>query len=156
MRWFGGRSRLVAACASLVCLAAACGGGKDGPAGPGGDGNGGGNGAVAGDYLLVGAAGNAVPTIVNSPVCGQNEIENGGLTLDQDGTYQLQFNWQDENGASYSADHGRYQVQGARLEFTSEAWGDQFEGQVAGGLIQLTWDFCNDNQGPELELTFSN
>jgi hypothetical protein len=137
----------------LACLAAACGGGKDGPTGPGG---GGGNGAVAGDYVLVGAGGNAVPTVVNSPVCGPNEISDGGLTLGADGSYEMQFNWRDENGADYAADHGRYRVQGNQLQFTSEAWGDEFQGRVAGGLIDLTWDFCSDNQGPELELTFTN
>ena len=154
MHRFGmlGRSRLMAACVSLVCLAAACGGGKDGPTGPGG----GGNGQVAGDYLLVGAGGNAVPAVINSPVCGQNEIDNGGLTLGADGSYQMQFNWRDEHGPNYSSDHGRYQVQGNRLQFSSEAWGDQFEGQVGGGLLELTWDFCADNQGPELQLTFTN
>jgi len=112
MHWFGvlGRSRLMAACVSLVCLAAACGGGKDGPTGPGG----GGSGEVAGDY------------------------------------------WRDQNGANYSSDHGRYRLQGNRLQFTSRRGGDQFEGQVGGGLLELTWDFCNDNQGPELQLTFSN
>jgi hypothetical protein len=158
MHRFGipGRSRLVVAIAAVTCLAAACGGGKDGPAGPGGDGNGGGNGAVAGDYLLVGAGGNAVPAIINSPICGQSQIFNGSLTLGADGNYEMRFNWQDDEGQDYAADHGRYQVQGTRLEFTSEAWDDQFEGQVAGGLVQLTWDFCNDNQGPELELTFAN
>ena len=152
MHRFGrlGSSRLMAACVSLACLAAACGGGKDGGVtGPGG-------GAIAGDYLLVGAGGNAVPTVVNSPVCGANEIDNGGLTLGADGSYEMQFNWQDENGANYSADHGRYRVQGNQIQFSSEAWGDQFQGRVAGGLVDLTWDFCADNQGPELELTFSN
>ena len=154
MHRFGmlGRSRLTAACVSLVCLAAACGGGKGGPTGPGG----GGNGEVAGDYLLVGAGGDAVPAVVNSPVCGQNEIDNGGLTLGADGSYQMRFNWQDENGPNNAADHGRYRLQVNQLQFTSEAWDDEFEGQVAGGLLDLTWDFCFDNQGPELELTFTN
>lgn len=159
MQWFGmpRRSRLVAAWVSLACLAAACGGGKDGgPIGPGGGGGGGGNGEVAGDYLLVGAGGNAVPTVVDSPVCGPNEIQSGGLTLDADGTYQLQFNYQDEGGADYAADHGRYRLQGTRLHFTSEAWGDEFDGQAAGALVELTWDFCSDNMGPELQLTFAN
>lgn len=146
----GGR-RLMAACVSLACLVAACGGGKDGPTGPGG-----GNGQVAGEYLLVGAGGNAVPTVVNSEVCGANEIDNGGLTLGGDGSYEMRFDWQDEDGPNYSADHGRYRVQGNRIQFTSEAWGDEFEGQAAGGLLELTWDFCNDNQGPELRLTFTN
>jgi hypothetical protein len=117
-----GRTRLKAAWMSLACLAAACGGGKDGPAGPGG----GGNGEVAGDYLLVGAAGNAVPTVINSPVCGPSEIDEGGLTLGADGSYQMQFNFRDENGAQYAADHGRYRLQDNQLQFSSEAWGDQF------------------------------
>jgi hypothetical protein len=145
-----GGSRLMAAWVSLGCLVAACGGGKD-ATGPGS-----GNGALAGDYLLVGAGGNAVPAVVNLEVCGANEIDSGGLTLDPSGSYEMRFNWQDENGANYSADHGRYRVQGARIEFSSEAWGDEFEGQAAGGLLELTWDFCNDDQGPDLRLTFTN
>jgi len=68
----------------------------------------------------------------------------------------MRFNWQDENGPNYSADHGRYRVQGSRIQSSSEAWGDRFEGQAAGGLLELTWDFCNDNQGPELRLTFTS
>ena len=94
--------------------------------------------------------------MVNSPIFGANEIDNGGLTLAEDGSYQMQFNWQDDDGPNYSADHGRYRVQGNRTQFTSEAWGDEFEGQAGGGLLELTWDFCNDDQGPELRLTFTN
>lgn len=143
----------MAACMSLACLAAACGGGKDGgngPTGPGGGGN-----AIAGDYLLVGAEGNAVPVVINSPICGPSEIDNGGLTLGADGTYQLQFNWRNENGPQFVGDHGRYRVAGTGLQFQSEAWGDQFEGGVDGGTVWLTFDFCSDNQGPELDLAFS-
>ena len=146
-----GGSRLMAAWVSLGCLVAACGGGKD-STGP----DGGGTGALAGEYLLIGAGGNTVPAVVNSPICGANEIDNGGLTLGTDGSYEMQFNWQDENGPNYSADHGRYRVQGNRVKFSSEAWGDEFEGQAAGGLLELTWDFCNDNEGPDLRLTFTN
>jgi hypothetical protein len=153
MHRFGmlGGSRLMAACVSLGCLVAACGGGKD-ATGPGG----GGTGALAGDYVLIGAGGNTVPAVVNSDICGANEIDNGGLTLSTDGKYEMRFDWQDENGPNYSADHGRYRVQGNRVQFSSDAWGDEFEGQEAGGLLELTWDFCNDNQGPDLRLTFAN
>jgi len=147
-----GRTRRMAAWVSLACLAAACGGGKDGPTGPGG----GGNGAVAGDYVLIGAGGNVVPTVINNPVCGQTEIQDGTMTLGADGTYQMRFNWQDENGSNDAADHGTYRLHGSQLHFTSEAWDDEFDGQVAGGLLDLKWDFCFDNQGPELELTFTN
>ena len=60
--------------------------------------------------------GNAVPTVVNSEVCGANEIDNGGLTLGGDGSYERRFDWQDENGPNCSADHGRYRVQGNRIQ----------------------------------------
>ncbi|MGH7514095.1 MAG: hypothetical protein ACREOQ_14365 [Gemmatimonadales bacterium] len=144
------RWRPVAACVSLTLLAAACGGGHDGGTGPNG-----GNGQVAGDYRLAGAGGNAVPAVINSPVCGASEIDNGGLTLSADGTYQMQFNWRDETGPQFAGDHGSYKLTANGLQFTSEAWGDQFQGGVDGGTVWLTWDFCNDNQGPELDLTFS-
>src|SRR5262245_45643226 len=108
MHRFGmlGGSRLMAAWVALGCLVAACGGGKD-ATGPGG-----GTGGLAGDYVLIGAGGNAVPTVVNSDVCGANEIDNGSLTLGTDGSYEMRFDWQDENGPNYSSDHGRYRVQG--------------------------------------------
>ena len=89
-------------------------------------------------------------------MCGQSEIQDGTLTLGMDGTYQMRFNWQDENGSNDAADHGTYRLHGSQLHFTSEAWDDEFDGQVAGGLLDLKWDFCFDNQGPELELTFTN
>jgi hypothetical protein len=144
--------RPVAVWLTLTCLAAACGGGNDGGTGPGG---GGGGGDLAGDYLLVAADDNAVPAVVNSPVCGQSQVLSGGMTLYTDGTWQLQFNWQDDNGVpDFVADHGRYKETNNGLQFTSDAWGDQFDGQLDGGLIWVHYDFCNDNQGPDLYLGF--
>lgn len=34
-------------------------------------------------------------------------------------------------------------------------WGDQFEGEVAGGTVWFYYDFCNDNQGEDLDLAWS-
>lgn len=154
MRWLGilRQWRPKAAWCALVCLAAAC-GGNDGGTGPGG---GGGGGDLAGDYLLVGADDNAVPAVVNSAVCGQSQVLSGGMTLYTDGTWQMQFNWQDDDGSPrFTSDHGRYDQANNGLLFSSEAWGDQFEGEVDGGLMWVYYDFCNDNQGADLSLAFS-
>ena len=153
MRWLDIRSwRSVTAAGALVCLVAACGGGKDGPTGPGG---GGGNGNVAGDYLLASADGDGLPAVVESDGCSAIQVLNGGLTLSEDGTFQMQFNWQDQDGAQFTGDHGSYRARNGQLEFTSEAWGDSFKGEADGGSVQVAWDFCGDTPGDEMDLGFS-
>jgi len=92
---------------SLVGLAAACGGGKDGgTTGPGGD-----VAQVAGDYQLVGANDEGVPTVVTWNGCSPVQVLNGGITLGADGRWQMQFNWQEQDGqAQFTGDHGRYRL----------------------------------------------
>src|SRR5262249_37223736 len=141
MRWLG--------ILSLTCLAAACGGGGDGGTGP----NGGGQ-QVVGTYQLVGANETAVPTVVMSPVCTPTQITNGVLNLEADGTFQMKFNYVKEDGADYAGNHGRYKVTDDGLVFSSEDWGDQFEGGIDDGVLWIQWDFCSDNMGAELELDF--
>ncbi|HEY8258313.1 MAG TPA: hypothetical protein VIG08_11725 [Gemmatimonadales bacterium] len=150
MRWLGTTRQWQWILPSLVVLAAAC-GGSDGGTGPGG----GGNDNLAGTYQLVGANDEPVPAVITSPICSPTQITNGTLTLGADGRWEMQFNWQGENGQDWSGDHGSYQARNGDLLFTSEAWGDQFEGEVDGGLVWLTWDFCNDNLGADLDLAFS-
>jgi hypothetical protein len=134
----------------MIVLAAACGGGSDGGTGPGGGGQ------LAGDYLLVGANDEAVPTMVGTNDCSPVQIVNGGMTLSANGSWQMQFNWQDGNGEpKYTGDHGTYRVANDRVEFTSEAWGDQFEGELDNGLVWLYYDFCEDTPGEDLDLAFS-
>lgn len=149
MRWIGiprPVSRMAMAC-SLAALAAACGGDDGGGTGPGND--------LAGNYQLVGADGDAVPAVVNSQVCGPSQILGGGLTIRADGRWEMRFDYQDEEGPDYVGDHGQYQRAGDDLLFTSEAWGDQFEGELDEGLVWIAYDFCNDNLGAELELVWS-
>jgi hypothetical protein len=152
MRWLGilGQWRPAAAGCVLVCLATACGGG-DGNTGPGG----GGGQQLAGTYQLIGADNEQIPTVVTNPVCSPAQILSGSLQLSGNGQYEMQFNYRNEDGDDWAGDHGTYQMDDGNLLFSSEAWGDQFEGSVEGRQVWLTWDFCADGQGPELELTFS-
>ena len=154
MRWLSipPRWRPVAAWWSMVCLAAACGGGKDG----GTTGPGGGGGNVAGDYLLVGADNNALPAVVESAGCSPIQVVNGGMTLNTDGSFLMQFNWNNTDGEPrFTSDHGRYRNTNNGLQFSSDAWGDQFQGEVDGDVVSLHWDFCQDTPGAEMGLAFS-
>jgi hypothetical protein len=146
MRWLGLTGKL-----ALVCLAAACGGGDgNGPAGPGG-----GDGA-AGSYQLVGANGSALPAVVHSAACGPSQMLHGNLRLSADGRFEMRFDWIEQNGEpDWTGDHGRYAQAGEDLWFSSEAWGDQFEGEIAGGVLYLYYDLCSDGLGAELELAFA-
>jgi len=48
----------------------------------------------------------------------------------------------------------RQRQNGAEVQFTSEAWGDQFQAEFNGAVMITHYDFCSDNQGAELELDF--
>jgi hypothetical protein len=147
---FIGKWRRIAA-ASVLCLVAACGG--DGGHGRGG---GGGGGGLDGDYQLIGANNQTLPTTVNSNVCGPALFTNGSLTLYPDGTFEMDVSYTNDNGAADSfQDYGRYQRNGAQVRFSSEAWGDEFQAQFNGAVMITQYDFCSDNQGAELELDFA-
>ncbi len=89
---------------SLISLVAACGGGKDGT-GPNGS-----TGQYAGDYILAGADDEAMPTVVTSDACAPARIVNGGLTVSRNGEWQMQFNWEDNDGEPKSVgDQGHWE-----------------------------------------------
>jgi hypothetical protein len=144
MRWLG-----LSWSVSLVCLAAACGG--DGATGPGG----GGGGGVAGTYELVGANGSGLPALVRSQACGDSQMLDGNLRLTADGRFEMRFDRLEETGPDWTGDNGTYQQADDELRFSSEAWGDQFEGEIDDGVLILYYDLCNDGLGAELELAFS-
>ena len=148
-----GKWRRMAAAWCVVCLAAACGGGSGGT-GPGG-GGGGGGGGLDGDYQLIGANAETLPTTVTSNICGPALFTNGSLTLNANGTFEMAVSYTNDHGVPDGfQDHGRYQQNGAEVQFTSEAWGDQFQAEFNGAVMITHYDFCSDNQGAELELDF--
>lgn len=145
------KGRLIATATLLsMALVAACGG--DSGTGPNG---GGGGSAIAGDYYLVKANDEDLPATFTSDVCPPAQFTGGGIRLGADGTFQMAISFVNNEGAQDGfQDHGRYRRQGDQLQFTSESWGDSFEGELDGGLVWADYDFCNDNQGADLWLGF--
>jgi len=150
-----GKWRRMAAAWCVVCFVAACGG--SGGTGPnGGGGGGGGGGGLDGDYQLIGANAETLPTTVTSNVCAPAMFTGGSLTLNANGTFEMSVSYTNDHGAPDGfQDHGRYHQNGAEVQFTSEAWGDQFQAEFNGAVMITHYDFCSDNQGAELELDFA-
>ncbi|MGH7514929.1 MAG: hypothetical protein ACREOQ_18645, partial [Gemmatimonadales bacterium] len=117
---------------------------------------GGGGGGLDGDYQLVGANNETLPTTVTSNICAPARFTSGSLTLNANGTFEMEVSYTNDQGAPDGfQDHGRYQANGADVQFTSEAWGDQFQAEFNGAVMITQYDFCADNQGAELELDFA-
>ncbi len=118
-----------------LLLAGACGGG-DGGTGPGGNG-------LSGTYELVGINEDGVPEQEQVENCLPALFTSGSMVMDEDGNFELSILYQDESGQDGFQDHGRFRRQGdTDLSFDSEAWGDQFDGEVEGDLVVLYYDFC--------------
>ncbi len=102
------------------------------------------------------ANGVALPALVPSEACGPSRVLEGSLRLSADGRFEMRFDRVEADGQpDWSGDHGVYQLTGDELRFSSEAWGDQFEGEIDEGVVYLDWDLCNDGLGAELELAFA-
>ena len=111
---------------------------------------------LEGDYQLIGANNETLPTTVTSNICAPALFTNGSLTLNANGTFEMAVSYSNDHGAPDGfQDHGRYQQNGAEVLFTSEAWGDQFQAEFNGAVMITHYDFCSDNQGAELELDFA-
>lgn len=150
MSWheIGRKWRPVAGWWTVVALAAACGGGSDGGTGPGNQ--------LLGSYQLVGANDDPVPVVVTSDACAPVPILGGGMALRGDGTWEMTLNWRDAtNTARVLQDHGRFQQADDQLAFRSEAYGDQFEGEVDDGVVWFYYDFCVLSPGEDLDLAFT-
>lgn len=143
------RWRPVAAWWSVVCLMAACGGGSDAGTGPGG-------GDLTGDYQLISANDAALPALYTAQNCDPARFTGGSLTLHNNGTFEMDVSYVNAaNGADGFQDHGSYRRQGDQLLFSSDAWGDQFEGELDGGLVWTYYDFCGGAPGADLDLAFA-
>ena len=151
MRWLDVRRAWRARAALLVAGLAACGGGS-GNGGTGPDGN---VGQVAGDYAMVSIDGATVPVTINFDNCDDIRFGAGGMTLGEDGSWQLAIQLFDANGNAMNAqDHGRFSRAGDRLSFQSEVYGDQFKGAIQTPGVHVYYDWCGEGH-PDVDFTFS-
>lgn len=141
-RW--GRSLLAAA--SAVLLATACGGDKN--TGPGG-----GNG-IEGEYDLVALGRAGLPTDVQIEDCIPTRFFEGGLKLNDDGTWKIRLHIYDDNyGDSGYEDEGGYEQEGSTVWLWSVYYEATFQGTVDGGEVSIMYDWC-ENGVPDLQFVF--
>jgi hypothetical protein len=133
----------------LVAALAACGGG--GGTGPNGD-----FGQIAGDYNLVMVDSVAAPVTILFDHCDQVRFRTGGMRLGEDGTWEIVLRLDDANGNQLDMeDHGQFARAGNRLSFKSDAFGDQFKGELDATLVHLYYDWCGEGHA-DVDLTFTN
>jgi hypothetical protein len=82
---------------------------------------------VDGDYQLIGANNETLPTTVTSNnICAPALFTGGSLTLHPNGTSEMDVREINDQGAPDGfQDHGQYQQNGAHVLFTSDAWGTE-------------------------------
>jgi len=138
------------AVASAVLLATGCGGGGDkSPTGPGGGGNG-----VTGEYELVALGRAGLPTDVEVEDCIVTRFFEGGLKLNDDGTWKLGLHIYDDNyGDSGYLDEGEYEQDGSTLWLWSVYYEATFQGTVDGGEVSIMYDWC-ENGVPDVQFVF--
>jgi hypothetical protein len=129
-----------------LLLATACGGDKS-PTGPG-------NNGIAGTYDLVALSGTGLPADVQVEDCGVIRFYNGGLQLQEDGSWQLQMQVEDANGAGPYLDRGVIDQEDGDLWFDSEISGTSYEARHEGGEIRILYDWCYDGATPDVLLVF--
>lgn len=140
-----GRSLLAAA--SAVLLATACGGGdkNTGPAG--------GNG-VEGEYDMVALGRAGLPTDAQVEDCIVTRFYEGGLKLNDDGTWKIRLHVYDDNyGDSGYEDEGEYERDGSTVWLSSVYYQTTLQGRVDGGEVSIMYDWC-ENGVPDLQFVF--
>ncbi|MEZ0333934.1 MAG: hypothetical protein ACAI18_07990 [Gemmatimonadales bacterium] len=132
----------LALCSTLVLTGC---GGSDGGTGPGG-------GGIGGQYELVGINEDALPESEVIENCSETVFYSGSLSLDND-SFEMRVEKDDLDGEDWFGDHGTFERDGNDLHFRSEAWGDEFEGEVEGSLVVLYYDYCA-NGVADVDLVF--
>ena len=140
-----GRSLLAAA--SAVLLATACGGG-DKNTGPGG-----GNG-IEGEYDMVALGRAGLPTDAQVEDCIVTRFYEGGLKLNDNGTWKIRLHVYDDNyGDSGYEDEGEYEQDGSTVWLSSVYYQTTLQGRVDGGEVSIMYDWC-ENGEPDLQFVF--
>jgi hypothetical protein len=142
-------TRTALAAMGAMVLATACGGGDKGPTGPGGGDPGVG---AEGYYQLVALGGIEVPADLQVEDCIVTRFHGGDLWLQDDGTWQLQIGFSDDNydGAT-ATDEGDFEQDGSTLWLTSAYSGVSHEARIGGGEVQIAYDWCF-NGVPDVQL----
>jgi hypothetical protein len=140
MQWLERWTWRVAA-ALLTATLAACGGKSgNGSTGPEGD-----VGQIAGEYGLAMVDGVTAPVTIDFDNCGSIRFRAGGVSLAEDGTWEMAIRLFDANGDEQELqDEGRFQRAGDRLAFQSDEYGDRFAGEVDAALVHLYYDWCGE------------
>jgi hypothetical protein len=127
--------------ALIVAGFAACGGGSGGGGmGPSDD-----IGDIVGHYKLVMTDDVLTPVTIDFEACDDVRFRIGELLLSDDGRWQTFIRFFDADGAEQDAtDSGRFSRADDRLMFQSEDYGDQFKGEIRGGLVHLYYDWCGE------------
>lgn len=140
-------TRGLALALGMALVAAGCGGDKN-PAGPGGGGNDGPEGAY--DLVALGRMG--LPADVQVEDCILTRFYGGELTITENGTWQLELGFHDDNyGDATASDEGEFSQDGENVWFTSMYSGDTHEGSMEGGEVTIMYDWCY-NGVPDVQL----
>ena len=137
------RPFVVAATVAISSIAAACGG--DSSTGPAPKPN--------GNYPMTTARGLAVPRTFTDAAGSKLTIEGGGIVMNADGTYALNYKGK-LNALTFNlTDEGTYKLAGAVATFTPEDGDPAYTGRVTGRNISVD-DF--KIAGAKFDLGFKN
>jgi len=126
----------LALCSTLVLTGC---GGSDKNTGPGG------GGGLGGQFELVGINEDGLPESEVIEDCSETVFYSGSLTLDGN-SFEMRIELDDDDAEDWLGDHGTFERDGNDLYFSSEAWGDEFEGEVEGSLVVLYYDYCANGE----------
>ena len=146
MCWTKNRRPGVMLAAVATLLLAACGGGDKSPTGPGG-------GGLAGPYDLIALGQNGLPAVTHVEDCMATQVTSGALRLNGDGTWEMQLQFQDEDGDNGYEDSGWYADQGSTVWLDSGYSGSSYQATYDGGRLRVMYDFCY-NGVPDVEFVF--
>lgn len=131
---------------TALVLGIGCGGGDKGPTGPGADG--------PDSYELVSLGRMGLPADVQVEDCIPTRFFGGGLRLDEDGTWQLELEFYDDNyGNATASDEGEFQEDGGTVWLGSANSGVVHQGTLDGGELKIMYDWCY-NGVADVQLVF--
>jgi hypothetical protein len=128
-----------------LLLAAACGGGKDGPAGPGDE---------TARYELVSIGRVGLPADVALEDCSLTRFYEGRLEVTDDGIWWIGLNVHDFSGDWGYSDEGVLDDDGTTVWFDSDLSESVYAGTIEGSEVKIMYDWCY-NGVPDMQLVFA-